>query len=60
MKKCQIIIKRKDHHTVSFIFDDLRIAQAIINILDNVAEVRNEGDHYPELKHIKKDIVEGK
>lgn len=38
MKNCQIIIKRKDHHTVSFNFDDFRIAQAVINILDNVAE----------------------
>ena len=60
MKNCQIIIKRKDHHTVSFIFDDFRIAQAIINILDNVAEVQNEGDYYAELKHIKKNIEEGK
>lgn len=39
MKNCQIIIKRKDHHTVSYQFDDFRIAQAVINILDNVSEV---------------------
>ena len=38
MKNCQIIIKRSDHHTVTYQFDDFRIAQALINILDNVAE----------------------
>lgn len=38
MKNCQIVIRRKNHHTVSFTFNDFRVAQAIINILDNVAE----------------------
>ena len=62
MQNCQIIIKREDHHTVSFSFDDFRIAQAIINILDNVAEpqrinIENKVDFY-NLKHIHKEIHE--
>ena len=59
MNNCQIIIKRQDHHTVSFSFDDFRVAQAIINLLDNVAESQfdNEiGMFVPQF--IKKDIHE--
>ena len=44
MNNCQIVIRRKDHHTVAFTFDDYRIAQAVINILDNVAEPNIEND----------------
>ena len=55
MKNCQIIIKRKDHHTVVFTFDDFRVAQAIINILDNVAEVHLEDEG---LQFINKNIYE--
>ena len=53
MKNCQIIIKRRDHHTVVFTFDDLRVAQAITNILDNVAE--NSIDNMFSLQYINVD-----
>ena len=56
MKNCQIIIKRRDHHTVVFTFDDLRVAQAITNILDNVAE--NSIDNMFSLQYINKEIYE--
>lgn len=60
MKNCQIVIKRKDHRTVTFTFNDFRIAQAIINILDNVAEpleIDGEVD-LPGIQHIHKQIYE--
>ena len=57
MKNCQIIIKRTDHHTVTYQFDDFRVAQAVINILDNVGEVQNEGAYF-EWKPIIKKIFE--
>lgn len=61
MKNCQIVIKRKNHHTVEFIFDDFRIAQAVINILDNVAERHIEGEvDFFELTPIQKNIYEDK
>ena len=56
MKNCQIVIKRHDHHSVAYQFDDFRIAQAVINILDNVAEQHIEDDF--ELRYIHKDIHE--
>lgn len=58
MKNCQITIKRKDHHTVSYNFDDFRIAQAVINILDNVAEPRIDAEEGFKIQFIKKDIHE--
>ena len=59
MKNCQIIIKREDHHTVIFEFDDFRIAQAVVNILDNVAETNLDRETgFCKLQHIHKDISE--
>ena len=58
MKNCQIIIRKRNHHSVSYIFDDYRVAQAVINILDNVAEACIDGKEGFRYQLIKKDIYE--
>ena len=56
MKNCQIVIRRKDSQTVAFTFDDYRIAQAVINILDNVSEPNIENDF--EYRLIQKEFID--
>ena len=52
-KNCLITIKTKSR-VVSYALDDYRIAIAICNILDNVAEINP--DNIPQIRFISKDV----
>lgn len=59
MKNCEITILQAygdNTKTIRFEFDDYRVAQAIINLLDNVSESHFEGDSVEWIPILKKVI----
>ncbi len=52
-KNCKITVMTNSKVT-TYTFDDYRVAVAICNLLDNVAEINR--DNIPQIRYISKDI----